>query len=117
MEEFSRKNLEKRKKEITEALSSIIEKIKSGIEELKNKTKIINYDCGDDFDIRIPTIPNFRVEDQLKNEFDKEKESKLKEKLEAIEQKRLIGFEKVLFGDAKEQQQIIKELREMKIGI
>jgi hypothetical protein len=113
--EFVKQNLENKKKEITKALEPYIKQLEKAINELQGKVKETEYDIGYCLEGKIPKIEEGVIERQLENEFERKKE--IDNLLNLIEQKRLQAIEKVLFSDAKEQEQIIKELREMKIEI
>lgn len=115
--EFVKQNLEKRKREITKALLKSIKKFENVIKEMKSKAEKINYGSNYDFDYKAPKIEEEKIESSLRNEFERKNESKKESSIERIEQKRLQAIEKVLFCEAKKQQQIIKELREMKIEL
>ncbi len=114
---FVNQYLEKKKREITKALATSIKKFENTIKEIEIKAQKISYDLEYDFEYKIPKIKEDKIESALEKDFDRKNEEKLKEAKEIIEQKRLQAVEKILFCDAKEQQQIIKELREMKIEL
>lgn len=115
--EFVKQNIDKRKKEITKTLEKLIKKYEQTTKELKSKLKKHEYESHHDFNFRIPELDERSVETELEKEYDRKHINSLNSAVEQVEQKQLQAVEKVLFCDAKEQQQIIKELREMKIEL